>query len=453
VNRVGVTAAEAGGGAMANVLRGPASTVDSGQPLEPATQARMEERFGYAFGDVRVHTDDRAAASAQALGALAYTAGPHVTFARDRYAPGTVAGDRLLSHELAHVVQQDAAGPLGSSSTLDGEADAAADAAMTGRPPTIAHRAPAGQVQRQEAPAGAGTQDISVTQKEDDWALKQPPTGLPKGVSIVRRKDIPCGDRPVDAELLRDAHGATLTIIVRTWFIFMPDEGPWSMSEQQSWQDQFVEKVNKKWSAKHYLEPEKPCPGQPPRVDVRVRCVPVRAGSPHHVAVTVWRGKPGGRDRSHMSNADDTMRVRESDIRPGWPSQQVTVEHEFGHAMGINHIACNSNDDECYGRGDEAADVMGKGPTVSAKDYQVFADLMTADFANGCTYKVKEASAPPRNIMPLVMGAVFGTLGAVLGGVLGSLAGPLGAFIGAGAGLLLGGLGGYLLGRLDTAPG
>jgi hypothetical protein len=55
---------------------------------------------------VRIHTDGRAAESAQAVSASAYTVGHHIVFGRDKYAPDTVAGKRLLAHELAHVVQQ-----------------------------------------------------------------------------------------------------------------------------------------------------------------------------------------------------------------------------------------------------------------------------------------------------------------------------------------------------------
>ena len=44
----------------------------SGQVLDSGTRAFMESRFGHDFGDVRVHTDAKAAESAQAIGALAY---------------------------------------------------------------------------------------------------------------------------------------------------------------------------------------------------------------------------------------------------------------------------------------------------------------------------------------------------------------------------------------------
>ena len=57
------------------------------------------------FSRVRVHTDARAAASARAVDAHAYTVGSHIVFDRGRYAPATAGGQRLLAHELAHVVQ------------------------------------------------------------------------------------------------------------------------------------------------------------------------------------------------------------------------------------------------------------------------------------------------------------------------------------------------------------
>ncbi len=67
----------------------------------------MEPRFGHDCGSVRVHTDARAAESAQAVNALAYTVGNGIVFDAGEYAPATPDGQRLLAHELAHVVQQE----------------------------------------------------------------------------------------------------------------------------------------------------------------------------------------------------------------------------------------------------------------------------------------------------------------------------------------------------------
>lgn len=77
-----------------------------GRPLEPPVRAAMEARLGHDFSHVRVHADTRAAESARAVNALAYTVGRDIVFDRGRYAPTTGEGLRLLSHELAHVRQQ-----------------------------------------------------------------------------------------------------------------------------------------------------------------------------------------------------------------------------------------------------------------------------------------------------------------------------------------------------------
>jgi hypothetical protein len=132
------------------VLRSP------GQPLDATTRAYMEPRFGYDlsrvkvsgapkmtsaqltigaphdhyeqeadvlaykvtgmslpaaerrydFSGVRIHTDGRAAESARAVNALAYTVGNHVVVGAGQYAPTTLSGKRLLAHELAHTIQQ-----------------------------------------------------------------------------------------------------------------------------------------------------------------------------------------------------------------------------------------------------------------------------------------------------------------------------------------------------------
>jgi hypothetical protein len=98
------------------VLRSP------GQPLDLATRAFMESRFGHDFSQVRVHTDAKAAESAQAVNALAYTVGPHIAFSLGRYSPQSAAGRQLLAHELTHVAQQPSVGTSADVQSL-GNAD------------------------------------------------------------------------------------------------------------------------------------------------------------------------------------------------------------------------------------------------------------------------------------------------------------------------------------------
>jgi peptidoglycan hydrolase-like protein with peptidoglycan-binding domain len=92
----------------------------SGRPLEAGTRERMEDGLGADLGGVRVHTDPRAAESARAVNAHAYTVGSDVVFAQGRYAPGSREGDRLLAHELTHVVQQEGAQPAVRRTIGDG---------------------------------------------------------------------------------------------------------------------------------------------------------------------------------------------------------------------------------------------------------------------------------------------------------------------------------------------
>ncbi len=108
-----------------------------GQPLDAATRQTMEAGFGHDFSRVRVHADAAADASAQAVNALAYTVGPHVVFAAGQYAPGTPTGQRLLAHELTHVLQQGQSAsvptslPIGASDSAQ-EREAASNAQQIG---------------------------------------------------------------------------------------------------------------------------------------------------------------------------------------------------------------------------------------------------------------------------------------------------------------------------------
>ena len=85
--------------------------VSSGRPLEAGPRAVMEERLGHDFSDVRVHTGAQADESARSINALAFTVGSDIVFGSGHYTPDTLDGQRVLAHELTHVVQQKA-GPV-----------------------------------------------------------------------------------------------------------------------------------------------------------------------------------------------------------------------------------------------------------------------------------------------------------------------------------------------------
>ncbi len=89
------------------------SAPGGGQPLTPAVQQKMETVFGTSFKDVRVHVGPQA----QQIGAQAFTLGSNLYFAPGQYNLHSPQGQRLIGHELAHVVQQRAGrvrNPFGS---------------------------------------------------------------------------------------------------------------------------------------------------------------------------------------------------------------------------------------------------------------------------------------------------------------------------------------------------
>ena len=98
------------GGALGTIRRG----LTGGSPLPMPLRSRMEAGFGAGFGDVRIHSGGAAGAAAAALGAEAFASGNSIAFAPGLYRPGTTAGDALIAHELAHVVQQRRAGAGGA---------------------------------------------------------------------------------------------------------------------------------------------------------------------------------------------------------------------------------------------------------------------------------------------------------------------------------------------------
>ncbi len=138
-----------------------------GQPLPAEVAARMGRLLGHDFAHVRVHADAEAAEIAARLHAHAVTLGSDIYFNAGRYAPGSAAGDRLLLHELTHVVQHDEgrlpAAP-GGELTLTRPSDPSEQEAraMESRADTAPHVAPAPAPAPQAAPRAEGATTIAA---------------------------------------------------------------------------------------------------------------------------------------------------------------------------------------------------------------------------------------------------------------------------------------------------
>jgi hypothetical protein len=100
------------GAAAARIMRkasGPASAGQipkgTGSPLPADVKAKMEPKLGADLSAVRLHTGSESAAAATNFGARAFTVGNDIHFNAGQFAPGSKEGDKLLAHELTHVVQ------------------------------------------------------------------------------------------------------------------------------------------------------------------------------------------------------------------------------------------------------------------------------------------------------------------------------------------------------------
>jgi hypothetical protein len=134
----------------------------------------MESTFGRSFDGVRVHTDARAASFAAGNQAEAVTTGQDIAFGTSKYRPGTESGDRLLAHELTHVVQQGSSArgaPQAKSEVstphepAEMQADAAAGRVMSGQPAGVTEGGYSWSTRNRlmrKALSGAGAPGMSV---------------------------------------------------------------------------------------------------------------------------------------------------------------------------------------------------------------------------------------------------------------------------------------------------
>jgi hypothetical protein len=74
--------------------------------LAPALRAPVEAHLNVDLSSVRVHTGPEATRVARAVQARAFTVGQDIVFGKDQFRPASLAGRRLIAHELVHVAQQ-----------------------------------------------------------------------------------------------------------------------------------------------------------------------------------------------------------------------------------------------------------------------------------------------------------------------------------------------------------
>ncbi len=191
-----------------------------GKPLDGATRASMESRFGHDFSAVRVHDGPSAASSAGDVGARAYTVGRDIVFGSEGYAPHTPAGRSLLAHELTHTVQQSGlqraslgAVAMESQSPEYGRLEREAEA--TAR--SIESGGTAGAISRASGPtlSRAKTKSEPVTPRDAKLKGKATITHDPSGIG-------PLTQEVEQYEPTKGAHSKLRTFVVDTFY--MPGE-------------------------------------------------------------------------------------------------------------------------------------------------------------------------------------------------------------------------------------
>lgn len=176
-------AASQGAGPLAPEIAGEIEQArHGGAPLPGGVRAEMEAGLGADLSPVRVHNDNRADQLNRSVRAEAFTTGTDVFFRSGAYAPGSSDGQRLLAHELTHVVQQGSGQVEGGrvshpDDANEVEARQVADALVSERPAagSPVDRSPsdagapaaAGDEYEEEAPEAAVSRELDEDQEEE----------------------------------------------------------------------------------------------------------------------------------------------------------------------------------------------------------------------------------------------------------------------------------------------
>jgi hypothetical protein len=172
-----------------------------GQSLTSSTQAQMGSALGTDLAGVRVHNDDTSDQLAGQLGARAFTVDSDIFFAANEYQPATSDGQRVIAHELAHVMQ-DSAEPKAKLTvgSVDDPAEAQADAVAQRVVETIHQQTaspeedPARELRRQPEEEEEDVQELRRQPEEEEeevQALRRQENPEEEEVQTLRRQENP----------------------------------------------------------------------------------------------------------------------------------------------------------------------------------------------------------------------------------------------------------------------
>jgi hypothetical protein len=181
VDRLASTGAEPAPSAPAGLESGLAHLA-GGAPLPTGPRGFFEAGYGRDFSRVRVHHGPQAGQLARSVQALAFTRGRDIVFGEGQYAPASAAGQRLLAHELAHVVQQGAAGHAPAANVVQrsyGTAEPDEVGRWTMPTPQVTVRAPGAA----EPAADAASPDMETEAGEQPPEVQRQDGGTPSAVA------------------------------------------------------------------------------------------------------------------------------------------------------------------------------------------------------------------------------------------------------------------------------
>lgn len=161
-----------------------------GRPLEGGVRSKMEGALGGDFSRVRVHSGGTAAQLSSEMNAEAFAVGDHVAFGSGKYKPGTIVGDALLAHELAHVQQQEHGALEPDQDSDDAAVEQDADRAATGAVASVL----TGERQSWGARIRSGLSIRRCGGVPDDFTEESIPEGYDK-LPVLKESDLPVIDK------------------------------------------------------------------------------------------------------------------------------------------------------------------------------------------------------------------------------------------------------------------